>query len=474
MLVCSVAVTRVLFLLVLACASALAQKPNFIVLFADDLGYGDLGSYGSETIRTPRLDRMAAEGVRFTSFYSGAPFCSPSRAALLTGRYPVRAGVPNVLFPTETTGLPPSEVTIAETLKPAGYATAAIGKWHLGYPKQLRAQRQGFDFFYGLPYSNDMYKKGEDEPFRAQHGYWEIPLLHDDEVIEAPPDQHTLTERYTQRALDFIRTNRDRPFFLYFPHTFPHAPLYAARDREGRSPHGLYSDVVEEMDASTGRILDLLAELEIDDRTLVIFTSDNGSHENPGGPSSRFGERSKGGDNGPLRGRKGNTFEGGVRVPAVFRMPSVIPAGRTEDGVATMMDILPTIAELAGVDPPEGKTLDGRSMASYLQGEEPLDGRAYHYYFGEQLQAIRMGRWKLFLQIDAYPREPPSLWYRLSEGLFERHYRLRPEAELYDLERDIGETTNLAAERPEVVQRLGQAAREYDLALQADKAPMLP
>ena len=233
-----VAVMRSLVCGLLLCVAAAAQKPNFIVVFADDLGYGDLSSYGSKTIRTTRLDRMAEEGVRFTSFYAGAPFCSPSRAALLTGRYPVRAGVPNVLFPTETTGLPPSEVTIAEMLEPAGYATAAIGKWHLGYPKPVRAHRQGFDFFYGLPYSNDMYKKPDDEPFRAQHGRWEIPLLHNDEVLEAPVEQHTLTERYTERALDFIRTNRGRPFFLYLPHTFPHAPLYAAREREGRSPHG--------------------------------------------------------------------------------------------------------------------------------------------------------------------------------------------------------------------------------------------
>ena len=468
------AVIRVAASLFLLCSAALAQKPNFVVVFADDLGYGDLSSYGSETIRTPRLDRMAEEGVRFTSFYAGAPFCSPSRAALLTGRYPVRAGVPNVLFPTETTGLPPSEITIAEILEPAGYATAAIGKWHLGYPAEVRAHRQGFDFFYGLPYSNDMYKQPEDEELRAQHAPWEIPLLYNDEVLEAPVEQHTLTERYTERALDFIRTNRERPFLLYLPHTFPHAPLYAAKAREGRSPHGLYADVVEELDASTGRILDLLAELGIEERTLVVFTSDNGSHENPGGPKSRFGERSAGGDNGPLRGRKGNTFEGGVRVPAIFRMPGKVPGGRTVDGVASVMDLLPTIAELASVEPPQGKTLDGRSLAPYLRGEAELEERPYHYYFGGQMQAIRMGPWKLFLQIDERPDKPPSLWYALSEGLFERHYRLLPAPELYNLDEDIGETTNVAEKHPDVVARLTQAARAFDAALQADKAEMIP
>jgi arylsulfatase len=452
----------------------LAQKPNFVVILADDLGYGDLGSYGSKTIRTPRLDRMAAEGVRFTSFYAGAPFCSPSRAALLTGRYPIRAGVPNVLFPTETTGLPPSEVTIAEMLKPTGYATAAIGKWHLGFPKKLRAQRQGFDFFYGLPYSNDMYKVGPGEEFRAQHAHWELPLLHDDEVLEAPVEQHSLTERYTERALDFIRTNKDRPFLLYLPHTFPHSPLYAPTDREGQSPHGLYADVVEELDASTGRILDLLEELGLKERTLVVFTSDNGSHETPANSNSRFGERGAGGDNGPLRGRKGNTFEGGVRVPGIFWMPGRIAGGRTADAVASQLDILPTLAELAEVSPPEGRTIDGRSLAGFLLDGEELGAHPYFYYFGGQLQAARLGRWKVFLEIDAYPERPPSLWYRLQPSLFERHYRLQPRAELYDLETDIAESQDVAAAHPEIVERLTRAAQAFDASLQADKAEMVP
>jgi arylsulfatase A-like enzyme len=470
-----VAVIRLLACGLMLSAAAVAQKPNFVVILVDDLGYGDLGAYGSKTIRTPRLDRMAREGVRFTSFYAGAPFCSPSRAALLTGRYPIRAGVPNVLFPTETTGLPTSEVTLAELLKPAGYATAAIGKWHLGYPKELRAQRQGFDFFYGLPYSNDMYKVGPDEEFRAQHARWELPLLHDEEVLEAPVEQHTLTERYTERALDFIRTYRERPFLLYLPHTFPHSPLYAAKDREGRSPHGLYADVVEELDESTGRILDLLAELGIAERTLVIFTSDNGSHETPSHNAGRFGLRGAGGDNGPLRGRKGNTFEGGVRVPGIFWMPGKIGGGRTSDAVATAMDILPTVAEIAGVDLPKGRKIDGKSLAPYLLDKrETPEEQPYFYYFGGQLQAVRVGHWKLFLAIEEYPERPPSLWYQLQPDLFERHYRLLPASELYNLDDDIGETRNVAADHPEIVQRLTRVAESFDKALQPDKAAMVP
>jgi arylsulfatase A-like enzyme len=468
------AVVRALLLGLFLGAIAAAQRPNFILILADDLGYGDLTSYGSQAIRTPRLDRMAREGVRFTSFYAGAPFCSPSRASLLTGRYPIRAGVPNVLFPTETTGLPPSEITIAEMLKPAGYATGAIGKWHLGYPKELRAQRQGFDFFYGLPYSNDMEKQRKDEPFRAQDAHWELPLLHDDEILEAPVEQHTLTERYTRRAMDFIRTNRDRPFFLYLPHTFPHSPLYAAKEREGRSPHGLYADVVEELDASTGRILDLLAEFGIDERTLVVFTSDNGSHETRPGPNSRFGDRSAGGDNGPLKGRKGNTFEGGVRVPGIFWMPGRIRGGRTSDAVATAMDILPTIAEMAGVEPPRGRVIDGSSLASFLLRNEAIRDRPYFYYFGGQLQAVRIGPWKLFVEIDEYPERPSSLWYQLQPELFERHYRLQPEPALYNLDDDIGESKDVAAEHLDVVERLTKAARNFDAELQKNKAEMVP
>lgn len=448
--------------------------PNFIVIFADDLGYGDLSSYGSERIRTPRLDQMAAEGIRFTDFYAAAPFCSPSRASILTGRYPVRAGVPNVLFPTEKTGLDPEEVTIAEMLAPAGYVSAAIGKWHLGYPEPFRGQNQGFEFFFGLPYSNDMYKQPEGEEPRAQLPPWEIPLLDNDEIVEAPPVQETLTQRYTARALDFIRANRERPFFLYFPHTFPHNPVYASEDFAGRSGHGLYTDSVEEIDWSTGEILDLLDELEIAERTLVMFTSDNGPTRNR--PVARWGENAGSGDAGPLRGNKGNTWEGGMRVPAIFRQPGAIPAERETGEVASILDLLPTFAEMAGAEPPADRVIDGRSIAGLLRGDtDNLEERPFFYYFGHQLQALRVGRWKLILQIDEYPEEPTSLWYAMLDGLFERHYRLKAKPELYDLEADIGETTDVAAEHPEVVERLTAIADEFDTAMQADKRvlPML-
>ncbi|MBI1355181.1 MAG: sulfatase-like hydrolase/transferase [Acidobacteria bacterium] len=459
-------------LLLLAAAPLAAQKPNFVILFADDLGYGDLGVYGSSTIRTPRLDRMAREGLRFTDFYAAAPFCSPSRASILTGRLPVRAGVPNVLFPTERTGLPPEELTLAELLKPAGYATAAIGKWHLGWPEPLRAQRQGFDFFFGLPYSNDMDEKPADEPFRAQHALWRLPLLDNDAVVEAPVRQQTLTRRYTERAVEFLRRNRDRPFLLYLPHTFPHTPLYASEDFEGRSPHGLYADAVEELDWSTGVILDELEELGLTERTMVVFTSDNGPTRAPNDGKGRFGWRGAGGSAGPLRGRKGNTFEGGMRVPAIFRGAG-IPPGRTTPQVASILDLLPTFAALAGVEPPAGRTLDGRSLAPLLAGDvEALPEKPFFYYFGAQLQAVRLGRWKLFLQIDQYPERPSSIWYDLQDGLFERHYRLLPQPELYDLEADIAESHDVAGEHPELVELLTRVADTHDAALRRDSTPL--
>lgn len=459
--------------LALGCSTQPAEAPkdpppNFIVIFADDLGYGDLSSYGSQKIRTPHLDRMAAEGIRFTDFYAAAPFCSPSRASILTGRYPVRAGVPNVLFPTETTGLAPEEITVAELLAPLGYAAAAVGKWHLGYPKPFRAQRQGFDFFFGLPYSNDMYKKPNDEEMRAQHAPWEIPLMDDDEIVEAPPVQETLTQRYTARALEFIRTNRDRPFFLYLPHTFPHNPVYASEDFHGGSEHGLYADSVEEIDWSTGQILDLLDELEIAERTLVAFTSDNGPTRRA--PVARWGIHAGSGDAGPLRGFKGTTFEGGMRVPAVFRQPGTIPPSRTTNQVASILDILPTIAELSDAPLPADRVIDGRSIAPLLKGEtDQLEERPFFYYFGHQLQAVRLGRWKLFVQIDEYPSKPISLWYQMLDGLFERHYRLLPDPELYDLEADVAETTNVAEQHPDIVESLTTMAVEFDEQLQQDK-----
>ena len=447
---------------------AAADRPNFIVIFADDLGYGDLGVYGSDRNRTPRLDRMAAEGMRFTHFYATAPFCSPSRASLLTGRYPVRVGVPYVLFPTETTGLPPAEITVAEILAGRGYATAAIGKWHLGWPKPFRAQRHGFDFFYGLPYSNDMLKWEPDAQLRAQHAFWHVPLLHDDEILEAPVNQHTLTKRYTEMAVRFIEQNRNRPFLLYFPHTFPHQPLYASEDFEGRSPHGLYSDTIEEIDWSVGQLLNALERLGLDESTLVVFTSDNG----PSGGARRWPGRNGGGTTGGLRGRKGNTYEGGLRVPAIFRWPGRIAAGAVTSQPASLLDLLPTLAGLAEAEVPADRVIDGRSVADLLLGEaDRLDQEPFFYYFGVQLQAVRLGRWKLFPRRTEPPPQSSSLWYMHNPDLFERHHRLREQPELYDLEADAGETRDLASEHPAIVERLDGLARRFDEGMQRDKRP---
>jgi len=451
-----------------AFAATAAEKPNFIVIFADDLGYGDLGVYGSAKNRTPNLDRMAAEGMKFTDFYAAAPFCSPSRASILTGRYPVRAGVPYVLFPTESTGLPPEEITIAELLREEGYATTAIGKWHLGWPKALRAHRQGFDSFFGLPYSNDMHEWRPDGVLRAQHAFWKLPLMDDDQIVEAPVNQHTLTKRYTERAIAFIEENRERPFFLYFPHTFPHKPQYASENFEGRSPHGFYADTVEEIDWSVGELLAALKRLDLDENTLVVFTSDNG----PPASGGRWAERGGGGSVGPLRGGKGRTLEGGMREPGIFRWPGKIAPGSVTSAQASILDLLPTLASLAGTELPSDRVIDGRTIADLLLGKtDQLQEQPFFYYFGVQLQALRLGRWKLFIKQTERPPYSRSLWYMQNPDLFERHHALRAEPELYDLETDIGESINVADDHADVVARLTAMARRFDERMKREKRP---
>lgn len=434
-------------------AAAPARLPNFVILLADDLGYGDLGCFGSQTLRTPNLDRMAGEGMRFTNFYAAAPFCSPTRASLLTGRYPVRAGVPNVLFPTERTGLPQSELTIAKLLKPLGYATACIGKWHLGNLPEFRAHRHGFDFFYGLPYANDSRKQLEGEPFRPVLAREELPLMENDDVVEAPVNQHTLTTRYTERAMQFLRQNNSKPFLLYLPYTAPHTPLYAATAREGISKAGIYGDSVEEIDWSVGRVFDTLRELQLDRNTLVFFTSDNGPRASGPGP------RDGGGSTGGLRGRKGTTWEGGMRVPAILWWPGKIAAGVESAAVASTNDLFPTIAHFAGVKLPRGRVIDGRPLHP-----APAKDALFCYYFGAQLQAVRMGRWKLLLEIKEYPPRPLSIWYA-DQRIFHQHYRLMPKAQLYDLHNDPGEKADVAESHPAIVRKLTQMARRATIIL---------
>ncbi|MBM3745502.1 MAG: sulfatase, partial [Acidobacteria bacterium] len=370
----------------LAAGAAERRPPNLVIIFADDQGYGDLGAYGAQNIRTPHVDRMAQEGVRFTSFYVAAGVCTPSRAALLTGCYPMRLGLGHrVLFPYSTTGLNPDEITLAEILRGRGYATGCIGKWHLGHHPKFLPTRQGFDYYLGVPYSNDMggvnYKA---QNFQAPP----LPLLRGEEQIEEAPDQRYFTRRYTEDALHFLATNKDRPFFLYLAHHMPHLPLAASEKFQGKSAHGLYGDVIEELDWSIGQILARLRKLGLDENTLVMFSSDNGPVIRPG---------LRGGSAGPLRGSKNTTWEGGHRVPCIMRWPGRIPRGRVCHALVTAMDILPSFARLAGASPPADRIIDGRDIRPLILGERGARSphEAFYYYRDERLQAVRSGRWKL-------------------------------------------------------------------------------
>ena len=404
------------------------RPPNFIVIFCDDLGYADVGAFGSQLHRTPRIDRMAAEGMRLTSFYSTSGVCSPSRSSLMTGCYPKRVGLHQnekggwVLFPGNQRGLNPEEITIAEVLKQRGYATAIVGKWHLGDQPEFLPTRQGFDSYFGIPFSNDMGKMD-----RPVTGYPATPLLRDETVIEMEPNQRYLTRRYTAEALSFIEDNQEQPFFLYLPHSMPHWPQYASRDFAHQSENKAWGDAVEEIDWSTGQILDRLAELGLDENTLVLFTSDNG------------GATHHGAVNTPLRGGKGTTWEGGHRVCCVVRWPDRIPAGSESDAVAANFDLLPTFAALAGAEPPRDRILDGRDISPILLGEASASPHEqFYYYFRGNLNAVRHGDWKLFVKRRPQRNQPAEL----------------PTPELYNLAEDVGETTNIADEHPEVVAKL--------------------
>jgi arylsulfatase A-like enzyme len=409
-----------------AAASALTSPPNVIIIFVDDMGYGDLGCYGSKANRTPQIDRMAAEGMKFTDFYVACSVCSPSRAALMTGCYPRRVNLHVdennlcVLFPGARKGLNPKETTIAEILKARGYNTACIGKWHLGDHPDFLPTQQGFDFYYGIPYSNDMNRKTIP-----------LPLMHNEEVIEAPVNQDTLTQRYTEEAIKFIRQSQGTPFFVYLPHAMVHLPLHASENFKGESANGKYGDATEEIDWSTGEILKTLKDLGIDDNTLVIFTSDNGS------------TGQNGGSNVPLRGRKGRTDEGGMRVPCVMRYPGKIPANSLCSKVSGTIDLLPTLAALCGASVPKDRIIDGKNIWSLMTGvpgaESPHE--AFYYYQMDQLQCIRSGEWKLHLPMESKKRN-----WGDPEG--------RSPIQLFDLTQDIHEDHDLSAQNPEIVERL--------------------
>jgi arylsulfatase A-like enzyme len=416
-------------------------RPNVLLILADDLGYGDLSSYGATGVDTPQIDRLAKEGIRFTDFYAAANTCSPSRAALLTGRYPLRSGVNAVLFHDTPDGLPPSEITVAEVLRDAGYYTGMIGKWHLGQMDEYMPWNQGFDEFFGVPYSND------EKNFFVYDGRRRIP----DAV-----DQSALIRRYTDRALSFLdrRAHQAQPFFLYFAHNAPHVPLHPAKEFAGSSRRGAYGDVVQELDSSVGQLLDKLAELGIANDTLVIFASDNGPW---------LSMRDWGGSAGGLRDGKLSTFEGGHRVPALARWPAHIPAGVEARGVANLMDWLPTLTELAGGRLPEDRVIDGRSLSAVLQGTGEREATPFFYarlrmpVVEEQayeIGAVRDGKWKLKLPQRGY--YPELLEPLMKLGMY-RHGRL-----LFDLEADPGEQRNLADELPEIVARLQKEIDDFE------------
>ncbi len=417
------------------------RPPNFVIIFTDDQGYGDIGVYGATGFRTPNLDRMASEGVRFTDFYVAAPVCTPSRAALLTGSHPVRVGLGHrVLFPYSDTGLHSDEITIAEILKERGYATGSIGKWHLGHHRKFLPTRQGFDDYFGIPYSNDM---GNHNYRREKMISPPLPILRNEARIEQHPDQAQLTRRYTGEAVRFIRDHKDEPFFLYLPHSMPHRPLAASARFEGRSALCLYGDVIEEIDWSVGEVLEALREAGIDEHTLVIFTTDNGATIQPW---PRRGYRS--GSNGPLRGGKNTTWEGGMRVPCIMRWPGKIPAGRVQTELATAMDFLPTAANLAGAAMPTDRVLDGKDiwplMSMQAGAETPHE--AFSFYRDERLQAVRGGPWKLHVYRPQW-----------GEGASNR------QPMLFNLDDDIGERHDLAASHARIVERLlGLAEKARD------------
>jgi arylsulfatase A len=436
-------------MLMLSCATN-EKSPNVIIFFTDDQGYEDVGCFGSPLIKTPNLDQMANDGMRFTDFYSASAVCSPSRAALLTGCYPPRVGVPVVLWPASETGLSNTEVTIADMLKQKGYATQCIGKWHLGDRPEYLPNKQGFDKYYGIPYSNDMsinraFKISDDIVFNEgmnmdslREVKWragKVPLMREDVVVEYPVDQTTITKRYTDEALKFIREKRDSNFFLYIAHTMPHIPLYASPEFKGKSERGLYGDVIEELDWSMGQILKTLKDLDLDENTLVIFTSDNGPWNLKNG---------HGGSALPLRGFKFQTYEGGMREPMIAQWKGKIPAGTVCSEIASTIDLLPTIAHLSGAELPE-KKIDGKNIWSLLSGENgaksPHD--AFYYYSDTTIQAVRSNKWK----------------FREVKG----------EVELFNLEEDISESKNIAADNPVMIEIMRQKRDEFDKELKADK-----
>ncbi|MEM7032723.1 MAG: sulfatase [Chloroflexota bacterium] len=399
----------------------MSNRPNIILINCDDLGYGDLGCYGSQINRTPAIDNLAEDGLRLTDFYMASPVCSPSRAAMLTGCYPPRISFGEfdgrwVLFPGQAWGLNPNEMTIAKLLKGAGYKTKLVGKWHCGDQKEFLPTKHGFDSYYGIPYSNDMGIQNEGDVYPP------LPLVLDEAVIEAQPDQASVTQRYLEESVRFIRDNKDEPFFLYFAHMYVHLPLIVPDRFLRESQNGRYGAAVECIDWATAVIMHELKALGLDEDTLVIFTSDNGSRA-----------RGEGGSNDPLREHKGTTWEGGQRVPCIMRWPAKIPAGSVRNEITSAIDFLPTIAAQCDLDLPQDRMIDGQDLSPLLQDENVLEPPrdTFFYYLQNNIEAVRSGKWKLHV--------------------YKRDHAIN---ELYDLEADVGETNNVYDQHPDIVQAL--------------------
>ena len=429
-----------LFILKIGCAPPnIDTPPNFIIIFADDLGYGDLRSYGHPTINTPSLDKMASEGMRFTQFYVGSSICTPSRAALLTGKLPVRTGMygnRSVLFPDNAGGLDPKEITIASALKEYDYKTACIGKWHLGHLQEYMPTNHGFDEFYGIPYSNDMRPEGKWD--YARENFPPLPFLDGLDTIGVSIDQSQFIDMFTKRSIDFIKKNKDKSFFLYLAHTAPHTPLVSDTTQKGRSIRGAYGDVVEELDQSVGTILQVLKDLKIADNTFVIFTSDNG----PWGWANVDG-----GSSGLLKGNKGSVYEGGYRVPAIAWMPGTIKKGTVSTALASTLDLYPTLIAMAGNEISNQEELDGLNIKNTFVNNEPVRHDIY-YYRQDTLIGIRHKEWKMYIK-------DPNPW---NDDLTEKDIPV-----LYNIEHDPSEKYNVTSKHSDIVDRIVTLSEEHIL-----------
>lgn len=435
------------------------DKPNFIIIFTDDQGYNDLGCFGSKKIKTPNIDKLASEGRKYTSFYVPCSVCSPSRAALLTGCYPKRVGMhKHVLFPKSDYGLNGSEHTIADHLKSIGYSTACIGKWHLGHHPETLPRANGFDSYYGIPYSNDMNhpdnkgkpKLSSDELWKDQKTavtLWKTPLMSNEEIVELPVDQQTITRRYTDKAIEFVKSNKDKPFFLYLPHSMPHIPLYVPDDVYDPDPQNAYTCVIEHIDAEVGRLVQTVRDLGLSEKTYIVYTTDNG-------PWLQF--KNHGGSADPLRSGKGTTFEGGQRVPCIMWGPGRIPAGTSTNAFASTMDLLPTIASLVNKPLPDIK-IDGHDISKTFKSDETPRNELIYYSAQGLLQGIRQGNWKYLEMTPRRRRNQP---------------KQKTTIYLFDLAEDIGEQTNLLDQNPELAAKLKARMIEADKEITTNARPV--